>query len=807
MFTLRVFGGAVLDGPDGRVKGGAAQRRRITLLVLLARARGRPMGRDKLIGLLWPEHSTDAARHLLAQALYQVRKALPQEPFNTPGDEVALIENVLACDANTFEDAIAAGALERAVELYQGEFLDGFFLPNAAEFEHWIEKERGGLRRAREQVLERLAEAAEAANDPLRAAEWWLRAAEHEPYSSRLVLRRMRTLEWGGEHLAAIRAAERHAEFLKEDLGASPDPEVLAYAERLRTNPSPGWLAPVPAPQCAVRREPLAEAPGPERSGVDDEPDEGAPLVNPQPIAASTAPKFTAEVDAVAVAVPRRQKLAPMAAAGLILLIAAASVIWALGSPLDRSPAPPRIGNLDPRRIAVLYFEDLSEHQDAGHIAAGLTEALIHELAQVPSLDVVSRNGVKPFRGREASFDTIAKTLRSGSVVEGSVQRAGGRLRVTVQLIDGSTGTHLQSRTLVRPVGELFALEEALGKEVSRFLRERLGEEIRMGERLSGTQNPAAREAMMQAEELRRRTERAAGEPDPLGPGATIRLLVRADSLLGFAEREDPSWREPKVLRGWVALDLAQALVGQERSLNLSRGIAYAEAALARAPGDPAALELRGTARWRLARLDSARSVQQLQNLLASAEQDLKTALERDPSRATAWSTLSQYLRLQGRHPEADVSARRALETDEFLADSDLIMERLYRSALLVGRFDEAWKWCGEGRMRFPTNWRFVECELTLLGYGRGTPEEVQRAWALRRELEQLDPSTNARASSRAYSPVFRDMDVALVLARAGMRDSARAVVARARRAADGPRDLKLASPMRSATPRRRSVS
>lgn len=790
MFNLRVLGGAVLESAEGRVKGAAAQRRRLALLVLLARSRGRPLGRDKVIGLLWPEHSTDAARHLLAQALYQIRRALPQEPFITPGDEVALNEQVLTCDANAFDDAIAAGALEGAVAMYRGDFLDGFFLPDAAEFERWVEEERGRLRRAQGQVLERLAEAAEGRDEPLSAAAWWQRAAEHEPYSSRLVLRLMRALEWGGEHLAAIRAAEKHAEFLREDIGASPDPEVLAYAERLRTNPLPGQIPPLPerstgrqadetvdtadlAAEKAEDSPPVSLAALDGRSGTYVLPDSLAPAGITEPSARQKQ---------------SRSRLVGVIISGLIAVIFILVVV--LRTRPDSATAAPRDSRLDPRRVAVLYFDDMSEHRDAEHIAAGLTEALIHELAQVQSLDVISRNGVKPFRGKAVSLDSIISVLHAGTIVEGSVQRVGDRLRITVQLIDGSSGTHLQSRTLVRPIEELFALEGALSLEVSRFLRERLGEEIRIREHAQGTRSAAAREAMMRAGELYGRTERAAGEPDPLGPEVRIRTLQRADSLLALAEREDPRWAEPSLRRGWVSLALAETRPESQRSAELVRAVAQAERVLARHSGHPGALELRGTARWSIARLDTPGSEGERQSLLAAVEQDLKAVLELDPSRATAWSTFSQYLRLQGRVSEADVAARRALEADEFLSDADQILERLYRSALMVGRFEEALGWCDEGHQRFPTNWRFVDCELTLLGYGQGTAQDVARAWALRRELEQLHPLATARAEGRAYNPIFRDMNVAMVLARAGMRDSARAMVARARQAAASNRDL-----------------
>lgn len=785
MFILRVLGGAFLEGTNGRVKGPAAQRRRIALLALLARTRGRPLGREKLIGYLWPDHPTDAARHLLAQALYAVRKAMPEDPFITPGDEIALHERVLTSDANAFDDALAAGDLEGAVALYWGDFLDGFFVPRAGEFERWVEDERNHLRRAQGRALEQLAECAETEEDPLRAAGWWQRASEHDPYSSRLVLHLMRALEWGGEHLAAIRAAEKHADFLREDIGASPDPEVLAYAERLRTNPPAGRLAPVPAaPPSPPEAATPDDLPRTVRDGITTDPDGGAAQGVPGEATVVAEPALQTSPAHIETArsLPRPAVLLGVPLAILIVAIALLALLRRTPEPI---PVAPERAPLDPRRVAVLYFDHLSEHGDAEHIATGLTETLIHELSQVRSLDVISRNGVKPYRGTAVPFDSIVAALKVGSLVEGSVQRSGGRVRVTVQLIDGSTGTHLQSRTLVRPLGELFALEDEVGAEVSRFLRMRLGEEIRLRERGAGARDAETLEAVMRAEELRSRTERGAGEPDPLGPAATIRTLQRADSLLAVAEEAaDSRWVEPLVLRGWVALGIADALPQTQRTPHLARALSYAERTLAMRPGEPGALELRGTARWRLARLDAAGPHGEMQRLLASVERDLKMALETDPARATAWSTLSQFLRLQGRLAEADVAARRALEEDEFLADADQILERLYRSTVTLGRYRDATHWCEEGARRFPTNWRFVECRLTLLGYDRVTSREITRAWELYHQLEQLDPPGHARADARPYSPLYREMTVAHVLARGALKDSARALVARARRSA-----------------------
>src|SRR5688572_30738575 len=127
MFTLRLLGGASLQGEGGAVTGRAAQRRRLALLAALASASARTLSRDKVVALLWPESETEQARHLLSVALYDLRKALGEDALLTHGDEVTLSAERVGSDAGEFEAAAAAREHARAAALYAGPFLDGFF--------------------------------------------------------------------------------------------------------------------------------------------------------------------------------------------------------------------------------------------------------------------------------------------------------------------------------------------------------------------------------------------------------------------------------------------------------------------------------------------------------------------------------------------------------------------------------------------------------------------------------------------------------------------------------------------------------
>lgn len=466
--------------------------------------------------------------------------------------------------------------------------------------------------------------------------------------------------------------------------------------------------------------------------------------------------------------------------AGLVLGMAAALLPQREGGGSE----PPRH---DPRRIAVLYFDDHTPGGGLGYLASGLTEMLVHELSQVEALDVVPRNGVKPFRDHPVPFDSLVAQLRVGSVVEGSVQRSGDSVRVTVQLIDANSQAHLESRVIVHPVSELFALEDTLAGEVSGFLRRRLGREVRRVETRAETRSDRALALLFQAEEVRDDARRLGGERDPVDAGSAGPLLARADSLLALASAADPAWARPVLARGWVALDRA-ILRGDPAPL--AAALARAEEVLAREPRSAVALELRGAALF--TRVVMARRGETVEPTLDGAERSLRAAVAAEPSLATAWSRLAQLLRLRGRLAEADLAARRALAEDAYLDDADDVLHQLFSSALMRTSLREAGALCGEGARRFPADWRFHECRLTLMREDRAAPPDPALAWRLVAELQRLDPPTRARAEGRAYSPVYRQAVAASVLARAGRNDSARAVLTRARREVGSDPELRL---------------
>src|SRR5688500_7321391 len=109
---------------------------------MLAAVRSRGVSRDRVITFLWPDADAENGRSFLSDSVYRINQALGGDVILTAGDELRLDTMRLPSDLNEFEEALARGNPDEAVRTYAGPFLDGFFLPEAVEFERWAEGER-----------------------------------------------------------------------------------------------------------------------------------------------------------------------------------------------------------------------------------------------------------------------------------------------------------------------------------------------------------------------------------------------------------------------------------------------------------------------------------------------------------------------------------------------------------------------------------------------------------------------------------------------------------------------------------------
>lgn len=440
MLQLKLLGGASLESSTGPVSGPAAQRRRLGVVIRLALAGSAGLTRDKLVGYLWPEADAERARHLLSDAIYRINQAVDVDLILTSHDQLRINPTAITCDALEFSLALQQGEVERAVALYRGPFLDGFFVSGAGELERWIEEERSRLAGEYARALESLALAASQAGDTALAVHHWRRLAAHDRYSSRIALGLVDALIASGDALAARRQGEIHEALLRDELGGKrADEFARAVQDRLDAR----------LPRRHVDQDAVAVA----------QPTAPAPPQVDQPNAAEST-SFRTPGDTVA---PSRRRGVVLV---LIVLVALVLGWWAVaGRPVAATrPA-----------VAVLPFADLSAGRDQQHLADGFTEELIGTLDRLGGIDVSSRTSVFALQGQPIDVRAVGGRLGVTEVIDGSVRREGNRVRVSVRMANARTGFQTWSDSYDRELTGIFAIQEEVARAVARELRVRLG--------------------------------------------------------------------------------------------------------------------------------------------------------------------------------------------------------------------------------------------------------------------------------------------------------------------------------------------
>ena len=431
------------------------------------------------------------------------------------------------------------------------------------------------------------------------------------------------------------------------------------------------------------------------------------------------------------------------------------------------------------RRLAVLYFQDLSADSSLGPIADGLTEELIRTLSTTASLTTISRSGVERFRHSSLPPDSIARVLRAGYLVRGDIEHDGATIRVNLRLDDGS-GVTLRRASFTGADGNQLALRDTIAIVASDIIRKELGQDLQVREQRFSTTSRDSWLLNQRAEQAWKNAEAAQSRGDA---AAVTTLFGNADSLFAQAARADPRWPEPTTRRAMLMYRRAR-LAGREASAIarwVAAGIVLADSALRIDRDNPDALEARGSLQyfgW-LSGIESDAGRKAI--ALTEARTDLERATTLNHSQAGAYAMLSHLYYQVPNATTADVliAAQRAYETDEFLANANVILSRMFNANYDLGQFDKAAQWCKEARRRFPKDVRAMRCRLYLLT-SRIEKPNVAAAWAIADSAVAL-----AAPAAQPLERLTENMLVAAVLARAAqngqpaLADSARRVAAR----------------------------
>ena len=136
-----------------------------------------------------------------------------------------------------------------------------------------------------------------------------------------------------------------------------------------------------------------------------------------------------------------------------------------------QSTAESEGATLDTRRVAVLPFTNISANAEDEYFSDGMTEELISQLSKIGRLRVIARTSIMKYKGTNQDVAEIGRALRAGTILEGSVRKAGNQLRITAQLIDVASQTHLWSEDYDRELADVFAIQSDIAKQVAEALQ------------------------------------------------------------------------------------------------------------------------------------------------------------------------------------------------------------------------------------------------------------------------------------------------------------------------------------------------
>lgn len=613
MTRLLTLGTVDLRGGDGHpVEAVLCQPKRLALLAYLAVATPRGFHRrDKLVGLFWPELDNERARGSLNQAVYMLRRALtPSTIVSRGGEAVALREGAVWCDSAAFENALEQARLNEAVELYRGDLLDGFFLPDAAEFERWLDGERARLRGRAAQAGWALAEMHASRGEATQAIERARWAAALMPGDERSLRRQVELMERLGDRAGALRVYDEFAERLRLDYDLDPSAETRARIDAVRSTQQ------VPA-----------------RHGAAAPPREATPaLAEPDRERAASSP-----IDGNARS-PTLNRYRAIAIAALSIGLAVLTGHALYSSRVSSegravAAAPPT----DAASLAVLPFVTIGADSANAYFSSGLTEEIRDAVSRIEGVRVVARTSSSAFTNSRMDVREIGRRLGTRHVLEGTVRRADDRLKVTAELIDVANGFKVWSETYDRRVEDVFAIQE----EISRAIALALTPTLAGAPGAPVVQRPYDAEAYNLY--LKGRFH------------FNLRSIDDARKAVGFFEQAIA--RDSAFAPAHAGLAAVQALLPYYRAARPTDILARAEAAARRA------LELDTT-------LAEAHATLAWINFTykwdwATAEREFEDALRLNPNHTDALHFYSLYLaRVPGRHDRAIALATRAQRLD-----------------------------------------------------------------------------------------------------------------------------------------------
>jgi len=253
---------------------------------------------------------------------------------------------------------------------------------------------------------------------------------------------------------------------------------------------------------------------------------------------------------------------------------AAKEFLHALGAMIARAPtkaAAPAGGKESvpekaaPRfTICVLPFANMSGDPEQEYFSDGITEDVITDLSKVSALGIISRNSAFMYKGTHVDIPKVARDLNVSHVLEGSVRKAGGRVRISAQLVDAETNNHIWAERYDRDSSDIFALQDEISEAIVKALKLRLLPEEKKAIERRGTDNVEAHNLYLMA----RQTYVNSNDIDPRASEAIVRLCKRATEI------------DPEYAQAWTLMAIGHRRLREAHGGTADDGMAAVERAL-----------------------------------------------------------------------------------------------------------------------------------------------------------------------------------------------------------------------------------
>ena len=376
------------------------------------------------------------------------------------------------------------------------------------------------------------------------------------------------------------------------------------------------------------------------------------------------------------------------------------------------------------KSIAVLPFENLSDDQENEYFADGIQDDVLANLAKISDLKVISRTSVRQYRTGTRNLREIGQELGVAHILEGTVRRAGNRMRVNVQLINAGTDAHVWADTFDRELNDLFALQSELAERITVALRANLSPEEKAGLKIHSTANLEAYENYLRARDLFRWS--GAGDPRENGERA-LRYLDRSialDPQFALAFTLASRWHAELF---WFGLDRSSARLEKARTA--------AEAALRLRPnGGDGHLALAYYHYFGFRDYDRAR-------------EELEAARLATPNDAEIWDAFGAIDRRQGRWADCVRHLEKARELDPRNTSGIWNLAETYA---LLGRIPDAERAIGQGLEVNPEAHFFPLLRGTIVLRSSGDKEPLRAA--LKQIPREFDPGGGVTLMALRFS-------------------------------------------------------